>query len=166
MAKNKLKAYHGTSGTAAASIRRERRFIESTRDDEWLGSGIYFFFYRSHAEHWIAKRRLRQGEVLTVRLQYDDEAMLDLDDPDQMRALNNEIERLNQIIGDSISVDWSDKDALHKRWCLGCNLYRQLHPEIGIISYTFPQKKAGVSFFRFNERQLCVSKSEIITDIA
>jgi hypothetical protein len=166
VAQNKITGYHGTSAAAADCIRREQHFRESTNDDEWLGSGVYFFFYRRHAENWIIRRKLKQGTVLTVQLQYDDDAMLDLDDPNQMQSLNHEMESLNKLINDSISVQWPEKDALHKRWCFGCNLYRQLHPEIGIISYTFPQKKTGVSNFHFNERQLCVSQSEIIADIA
>lgn len=159
--------YHGTSGASAESIRREQHFYESRKDNEWLGYGVYFFFYQRHAEFWIEKRHLRQGTVLTVQLQYGGEEMLDLDNPADLNALNQEMERLNQIIKPYIRLGSLDKQDLWKLWCLGCNLYRRLHPEIGIISYTFPQskKKAGASGFYPNEKQLCVSRHEIIAEI-
>lgn len=167
MAKNRLKVYHGTSGAAAENIRCEQHFRESRKDNEWLGHGVYFFSYQRHAEFWIVNRGLKQGTVLTVQLQFDNEALLDLDNPADLNALNQEMDRLNQIIEPHIRLDHLDKEDLWKLWCLGCNLYRKLHPEIGIISYTFPQskKKTGISGFCSNERQLCVSKHEIIVEI-
>jgi len=165
MAQNKISAYHGTSAKAAVRIRNEKYFRESKQDNEWLGQGVYFFYYKQHAEAWIRKRNLRPGEVLIVRLEYDDKELLDLDNPAQLNELNQELEHLDEIINDKIRVDFSGRDGLQKQWCLSCNLYRKLHPEIGIISYTFSQKFSGVSQFRSNERQLCVSKPKIITEI-
>lgn len=165
MAQNTIDAYHGTTAAAAQAIRHEKCFHASVNDNEWLGHGVYFFRYRLHAESWIRKRRLNPGEVLTVRLEYDDREMLDLDDPAQLNALNREMKHLEEMIGDSIRLGTLRGDELHKRWCLGCNLYRYLHEEIGIISYTFPQSKIGAAQFRGNERQLCVSRQELITGI-
>ncbi len=167
MVKNRMKVYHGTSGAAAESIRREQRFLESRKDNEWLGHGVYFFGYQRHAEFWIVNRQLKQGTVLTVQLQFTSEEILDLDNPDDFEALNQEMARLNEIIGPHIRVGPLDRKELWKLWCLGCNLYRKLHPEIGIISYTFPQskKKVGASGFCPNEKQLCVSRHEIIVGI-
>jgi len=165
MAQNKMTVYHGTSGKAAESIRREQHFHESKKDNEWLGHGVYFFAYPLHAALWIARRKLEEGTVLTVQLCFEDKELLDLDDPEQLDALNREMSRLNQRIGDKIALPPADKDTLWKRWCLGCNLYRKLHPEIGIISYTFPQRKVGAACFHNNERQLCVSRHEMISDI-
>jgi len=167
MAQNKEKAYHGTSAAAADNIRKEQKFRESRADSEWLGWGVYFFAYEEHARRWINTRGLRPGTVLTVQLEYEDQERLDLDDPEQLEAMNREIERVNQILKNKIVIKPGEVHENWKRWCFSCNMYRKLHPEIGVISYTFPQsKKPGASYFRSNEKQICVSKHDIITEIA
>lgn len=166
MAQNKQTVYHGTSFEAAANIRKEQHFRESEKDNEWLGSGIYFFRYKGHAQRWIKNRGLEPGDVLTATLEYDDRELLDLDDPDQREAVNREMIPLIQKMRRSDGIMPSKRYGKWVHWCLVCNLYRRLHPEIGIIIYTFPQaKKPGASWFPNNERQICVSKHEIITRI-
>lgn len=167
MAQNKKTVYHGTSVTAAANIRKEHHFRESRTDNEWLGWGVYFFAYEQHAQRWIKNRGLSPGTVLTVQLEYRDEELLDLDDPDQLEALNHEIESLNRILKDKIVIKPGEVHENWKHWCFSCNMYRKFHPEIGMISYTFPQRKnPGASHFPCNERQICVSKHDMITEIA
>lgn len=166
MAQNKRKVYHGTSAAAAESIRKEQHFRESREEYEWLGWGAYFFEYERHAWRWIENQKLHPGEVLAVQLEYNDRELLDLDDPAQLDAVNREMERMNRVLKNRISVEPGEKHEKRKRWCFSCNMYRKLHPEIGIISYTFPQKRRpGQSGFAYNERQICVSKDEIITEI-
>lgn len=167
MAQNKKTVYHGTSVIAADNIRKEQHFRVSKADDEWLGWGVYFFAYEKHAQLWIKYRGYSPATILTVQLEYSDEELLDLDDPAQLDAVNHEIERLSKLLEDEIVIGPGEVHENWKRWCFNCNLYRRFHPEIGIISYTFPQsKKPGASYFSFNERQICVSKHDIITDIA
>lgn len=163
MAENKMTAYHGTSAAAAASIRKEQHFRESEEDNEWLGSGVYFFRYKGHAREWTKG----MGDVLTATLEFDDREFLDLDDPDQREALNREMEGLADVLTRG-GVIRPGKNEMRKRWCLSCNLYRKLHPEIGIISYTFPRHNPppGLSGFSSNANQICVSRHEIITNIA
>lgn len=156
--------YHGTSAAAAESIRREQRFHESRADNEWLGWGVYFFKYEDHARRWIQNRKLDPGDVLTVQLEYDDEELLDLDDPAQMSALNREMAKLNWLVKDKIRP--GEENETWKHWCLSCNMYRKMHKRIGVISFTFPQRKRNTpSWFPTNERQICVSRHEIIKKI-
>lgn len=162
MAQNKQTVYHGTTAAAAANIRKEQRFRESEEDNEWLGSGVYFFGYKGLAQSWTKGA----GDVLTATLEYDDRELLDLDDPDQREALNRMMEGLNRRILDQITIKPDDKVKEAKFWCFSCNMYRELNTEIGIISYTFPRRKPpGLSRFPNNARQLCVSKHELITNI-
>lgn len=164
MAQHKINAYHGTSLSAAESIWKEQHFNESTSDTEWLGCGVYFFAYKESAELWINRqyRRLYPGRVITVQLEYNDEDMLDLDDPAQLANLNSELKRVQDRMEKVLSAPIVD---YYKRWCLGCNWYTKLHPEIGIISYTFHRSADKVSGFQSNEKQLCVKNHEIITCI-
>lgn len=163
MAQNKKSVYHGTSFEAAASIRKERRFRPSEEDDDWLGSGVYFFRYRGHARSWTKGR----GDVVTATLEYDDQELLDLDDPDQWEKLNRVMETVMGFLTGEGKIRLRSKNETRKRWCLSCNIYRDLHPEIGVISYTFPRRNPppGPSGFPSNARQICVSKQELITDI-
>ncbi len=162
MAENKMTAYHGTSAAAAASIRKEQHFRESEADNEWLGSGVYFFRYKGHARAWTKGK----GDVLTATLEYDDQELLDLDDPDQREALNRIMAGLNQRLLDQITIKPGERNEDARFWCFSCNMYRVVHPEIGIISYTFPRRNPpGASKFPSNARQICVSRHEIITSI-
>lgn len=166
MAQNKQTAYHGTSVAAAANIRKEQHFRNSEKDNEWLGSGVYFFRYKGHAQRWIKNRGLEPGDVLTVTLEYDDRELLDLDDPDQLEAVNREMMPLINKMRLSGGIKPGKRYGKWLHWCLVCNLYRKLHPEVGIIIYTFAQKKEpGASRFPSNERQICVSRHKIITQI-
>lgn len=167
MGQNKICAYHGTSARAAARIRRERFFWESRQDNEWLGTGAYFFTARKDAEDWTVKmkHRLKDGTVLTVQLAYEDREMLDLDDSAQLSAFNCELEKLEQRIGKNGTTNFDGSNGRERQWCFACNLYRKLHPEICITSYTFHRGLSGISQFGRNERQLCVSQQRIITEI-
>lgn len=164
MAEYRISAYHGTSLSAAKAIREEQHFNESSNDTEWLGCGVYFFAYKESAELWIKRQRKRlfPGTVITVQLEYDGKDMLDLDDPAQLANLNSELKKVQDRMEKILSAPITDR---YKRWCLGCNWYTKLHPEVGIISYTFHRPVDGVSGFQPNEKQLCVKHHEIITCI-
>lgn len=167
MGKNKILVYHGTSTEAAGRIRKERLFRESRKDIEWLGKGAYFFAFKKDAEDWTMKMkyRLKDGVVLTVQLEYEDQEMLDLDDSAQLIALDQELQKLEKRIFNNCTTKFSGGVGQKRRWCLACNLYRKLHPEIAITSYTFHQGVSDISGFQFNQRQLCVSKQKSITEI-
>ena len=60
--------YHGTIQQKADAIVKEG-FIESSKDIEWLGTGIYFFAKREDAELWAeneaAKKKNKVWTLLT-----------------------------------------------------------------------------------------------------
>lgn len=171
MAQNKQTVYHGTSVAAAANIREEQHFRESRTLGEWLGWGVYFFPYKEHARRWIKTRKLDPGDVLTATLEYDDRELLDLDDPDQLEAVNCVMGKLMKTLTSQgkahPDVKNESEQEKKKRWCLSCNMYRKLHPEIGVIIYTFPRHNPppGPSGFPSNARQLCVAKHNLITNV-
>ena len=55
----KLKAYHGTLKKNVNSI-KENGFIISTKNFEWLGTGIYFFADKEFAEQWALQESLKR----------------------------------------------------------------------------------------------------------
>lgn len=164
---NSLIGYHGTTQENANKILEEKHFKESTKDNEWLGRGVYFFAFRDSAAWWIQADRYRNQDtaILKVILKYNDEHFLELDDPAQLR-------QFNKIVKDITSRSKGVKNLYLKQkknakvWCFACNLIKQIEPDIGMIAYTF-QHKDYYPDIRLcsNHRQICVSKHEIITDI-
>ena len=83
--------YHGTTLSAAESILKDGYFKHSTRNNDWLGTGAYFFSYEDHAKQWIKHRRFRgkKTQILKATLGYTSEQMLDLDNPETRRQINH-----------------------------------------------------------------------------
>lgn len=164
--------YHGTIYSSAQNILKEQQFKPSTRKNDWLGTGAYFFAYRIHAEQWIQHKRYRSQKtaILAAEMVYTNNQMLDLDDPRMLDLMNKLVEKavdkLNKSKTSGAIIDFNQKSP-SERWCFSCNLYRKLNPDIGIIKYTFPesQKKCGASGFVANQCQICVSDNGIITKI-
>ena len=155
--------YHGTTKENAEKILLECKFIDSNKNNEWLGRGVYFFAYQDHAKWWLESRRYITKEVciLFASLEYTDSQLLDLDNPAKLKEVED-------ILAEAVSmskpfqkknVNLSFK-SYYEQLCVACNTIKSLFPEIGIIIYTFSQKRVGKnSGFRFNQRQICVIKS-------
>ena len=61
--------YHGTTEDHARSILKEKQFITSTKDTEWLGRGVYFFKHARHAEFWAKAECRKSKNILILCLQ-------------------------------------------------------------------------------------------------
>lgn len=164
--------YHGTTYSAAQKIISDQQFNPSTRSNDWLGTGVYFFAYKIHAEQWTQHRRYisQKTAILAAEMVYTDAQMLDLDDPQMLDLMNTVVEKsIAKTNASKVSgaiVDFTKKSR-QERWCFACNLYRKLNPNIGIIKYTFPgsPRQQGTSGFVPNQCQLCVSDNKIITKV-
>lgn len=168
-----IKGYHGTTRINAEKIVKEQRFVESNRNTEWLGKGVYFFAYIAHAKWWTTHGRYSKQTtaVLDADLKYMDEQILDLDDPDVLDFVNEFVADLVKAaesagILDVGKVDLRGRCNDYKRWNFVCNAVKETIPEIGIISYTFrPNCPVGQSGYAQNQKQLCVSDHDIIREI-
>ena len=166
--------YHGTTEDHARSILKEKQFITSTKDTEWLGRGVYFFKHARHAEFWAkaecrkSKNIGQQPKVLKASLKCDESQVFDLDNPANLYSMNDFLKQYFKRVGATRHVDF-DKITNEQKWCLSCNLYRYFHTDIAITIYTFVSltAKEGYSGFRTTQTQLCVSdhKKEIIKTI-
>ncbi|HRM10502.1 MAG TPA: hypothetical protein PLE84_06055 [Gemmiger qucibialis] len=168
----KTTGYHGTTDTAANLIVSQNKFYVSKKDIEWLGFGTYFFAHKSYAEWW-AKLQLEvpknQGErpaILSVKLTYDENQLLDLDDPIQRNQVNELIQRLAKNTANVDNAPKANLSAIDQRklWCLACNLYRRINKDIAITAYTFPVRTNPIGFSD-TQRQFCVNNPAIISNI-
>jgi len=170
MAENCINGYHGTTLENAILIKESQEFKFSNKDTEWLGAGAYFFAYKAHAEWWITHNRFAdtETEILCATLEYDNDQLLDLDDPDQLAMLEMltkaAVREVNTYFQDTTKAKIQTPEWI---WCFTCNLIRKLSPEIGIIMYTFPDRKGLYPYSRFrgSQKQLCVSDHSIIRNI-
>lgn len=176
MANNKIVAYHGTIKQKAHIILSSGQFLKSPKPTEWLGNGVYFYAYRKHAAIW-AQRQVNKIEnqnlernpiILNAELSYTDEQVLDLDNPEQRQVFEEEVNEAWRIANNYLrSLKDTNFDSKSRRWCAACNLFRNMHPEIGITFYTFStysQYDHNLIFGK-NERQICVNVCSIITNI-
>lgn len=164
---NCIHGYHGTTQLNAEQILKSNIFIESRKNNEWLGTGVYFFQYKNHAQWWISHNRFKGKDtrILKAKLEFEDSQLLDLDDPKKLEDLEAIVKHMVDI-ANSAGDDTSAKFTDQQKWCFACNAYRALNPEIGIIIYTFHTSKLYKnSNFKENQRQICVSHSPIITKI-
>ncbi len=166
------RGYHGTTDTAAASIISQNKFYISNKSTEWLGAGTYFFAHKAYATRWAIQEASKPKHfgcspaVVSAKLTYNEEQLLDLDDPEQRNQVN---ELIKEFISITASVENSPKaDMLRaeqwEKWCFGCNLYRRMRPGIAITSFTFPIRD-NLNGFPDTQRQFCVSDPMIISNI-
>ncbi len=167
MSKYKTTGYHGTTQGISQTILSEQRFKESTRSNDWLGTGAYFFAYKQHAEQWTTHGRYNgmSTAVLEADLEYTQDQLLDLDDPQRLADVEEVVKEAISLSTSSNNPTTAHLKSEQEKWCFACNLFRSLYPKIGITIYTFPQKVMPYSRLRINQRQICVSDPSIITGI-
>ncbi len=98
----KILAYHGTNKENADSILCTKKFNKSQNDDDWLGSGVYFYTrldnailynirkYKNKSKKYPEYIELEKNKkILICEIEYDKNEVLDL----------NEIENLTKFLG-------------------------------------------------------------------
>lgn len=170
MSKIKNIGYYGTTQAKADKILREQRFINSTKNNEWLGNGVYFFAYQNDAEWWVKADRFKNQKTAIIKadLEYTDKQLLDLDDREQLEKMYKILREAFKIRGNGadFNVYITDK-PLYQQFCWACNMIKKILPSIGIIIYTFSQNKNYKYIpFTANQRQICVSDHTIIKYIS
>lgn len=169
-----LVGYHGTTSGSAETILSTKVFRDSTKKHDWLGKGVYFFAYKADAIAW-AQRQVQKpknagqsASVLSSRLEFNNDQLLDLDDPAGLEAMHNVLKKIGHVVEKHISADCTTQKgvALWKQWYLNCEVYKRLNPNIGVIIYTFRFPNIfAEEYFSRNQRQICVSDHSIIKSI-
>ncbi|WP_353462665.1 hypothetical protein PYH58_11715 [Mammaliicoccus sciuri] len=156
---SKIIGYHGTSCKAANNILSQKSFNFSTKNNEWLGRGIYFYELQSKA-NWWAKRKTN-GRVLKCVINVDDEELFNLDIPENENLIMNFADELT----DKGIVTFSSDKIERRRELL--DLF-QAENEHKVTIYTFPStnkfKKDELDYFglKRTERQICVHDKSCI----
>ncbi len=161
----KITCYHGTSKNNAEKILKEQIFLESDRETDWLGRGIYFFEEKEDALWWNSHSRFigQKMEILEVELEFPEDSWLDLDDRGTKRSVTSFVqERLRHKPLQLQNLIEMDR---YKRQCFFCNYLQNYIPEIRIRSYNFPAKFQSNNPFDFGfstRKQFCVVEQSII----
>lgn len=100
--KNIITVFHGTTKESALKILKEKHFDKSCNDDDWLGTGIYFYDNFNNAilynirkhinetrEYPTYKELSEKREILVTNIEYTDDEIVDF----------NEIENLQKLLG-------------------------------------------------------------------
>lgn len=83
----RCKVFHGTDTHSKEKIIKEQHFIESSRDDEWAGTGVYFFIDSNenvaelNAYNWAKNFKdipIYNIGILFAEIEYNNEEILDL----------------------------------------------------------------------------------------
>ena len=162
--------YHGTLKHKANRIQREG-FMQSEKETEWLGTGIYFFAQRKDAEVW-ANREVRKGKnqgsspaLLEAVISCEDDKFFDLDISANMEQLVSAVKPY-LINGNNGHAVIDGPDAKLKLRCLACNFYKKLHG-IQVLAYSFPRMKNNDMGFPVcvSQRQYAVNTNKNIIEL-
>lgn len=169
MYKVQTTGYHSTTCENAEKILSEQHFIESRKNNEWLGNGVYFFAYMADADWWRKQKRFdsKSTEILSADLEYTNIQLLDLDDTEQLEKMERIVKKFAKLDGNTYirAANLSMKKRAYQL-CWACNLMKKIAPEIGILMYTFRRKyMCKCSLFEANQKQICVSDQSIIKSI-
>lgn len=159
--------YHGTSQSCADMILIEKQFRVSSSTKEWLGEGIYFFEDRNHAIGWANIRSKRYGEkfavVLAVDILCSSEEFFDLDIPINVFQIDKCF--MQAMSNGDFGNGTPQFESIDELRCFATNFYKETHPDIKVIAYTFDSTQHTKAGFPIKQRQLCVSDQDIISNI-
>lgn len=169
-----IDGYHGTIKPYADSILFSQRFRRSKKINEWLGYGIYFYGHCEEAIWWAKIQADRHGSspaVLLAKIECDNTEYLDLDVFDNVFDVNNCFKRFLRSLKkeNTVGIDF-ESAGIDERRCFAIELYKETHPDIKLISYTFdvptrnPRAYASLAFVP-RQKQYCVVSSDIIKSI-
>ncbi|MBZ8175409.1 hypothetical protein [Staphylococcus delphini] len=157
--KIKLVGYHGTTQEAANSIIKESLFKKSSKNNEWLGHGVYFYELLEKAQWW-SKGKF-QPAIIETPILVDEEKLVNLDRPSEEDKLGGFIRVMEK---EGIFV--FDKDKI-KRRCQIMNMY-MLYVEAQVIIATllstnqkFKDVFMDMGYVR-TEKQICVYDTSCI----
>lgn len=169
-----MDGYHGTIKPYADSILFSQRFRRSKKPNEWLGYGIYFYSHYEEADWWAhnqSRRHHNQPSILRASLECDVTEFFDLDLFNNVCDVNrNFITFMNDLKKEgTVGIDFESQKIDEQR-CFAIELYKETHPEIKLIAYTFDapisKKKASKwPIFVPRQKQYCVISHDVIKNI-
>lgn len=159
-----LTGYHGTIKENAKKIIKENHYKLSTKNDEWLGDGIYFFkdiFWANYWARMVSKNWHGQPAVLKSLISCKNEEYFDLDSVDNKKKIENSLKDFANTESSVGAPNFENKEEMRSFYC---NFYAELN-NILVYSCNFP----GVGFddlgFPKTQVQYCVRDNSAIKSI-
>lgn len=129
--------------------------MASTKNNEWLGTGVYFWGNKEDANWWkncIKDVDREDTEILEVELTCEDEHYRDLDQD----AHFEEYTRICSELYSRSKIDLSfSSKAQERNFC--CNYYKRLL-KLKLLSYRFPVRNQFNYGFEKKALQYCLSE--------
>ena len=165
MAQTCIVGYHGTSESSANLILQQNCFHPSETSHEWLGKGVYFFEDRNHAIGWanIRSKREHSGNavVIAADISCNEGEIFDLDMPQNVIELENFYKQSLKFFKEGAP----QFKNVHEVRCFWSDYYKETHPNIKVMAYTFESTEHVFAGFAIKQRQLCVKDHSVISNI-
>lgn len=144
--------YHKSSIDNAQNSVRWQSFHISSKEDLWLGEGVYFWQRYYDAVWW--KGNYTNPAIVSTDIICPRDLFLDLDNPEEKKAFEEYFEQVFLELKDaklSVGVEWDSIVG-----AFSCNHFKKEYG-IRLIRYSFPQ--------RSKRPQLCSTGTEILSNI-
>lgn len=161
----KILGYHGTTQDSASSIIENNNFKKSTKKNEWLGHGVYFYELYEKAEWWasqIEKNKEKAQAIIKSNILVPEKYYLNLDKPSE----EDKLAKFIKFIEESGKKFIVPGDEIEKR-CKVMNLYMK-HGDFKVITATFTSTNKrhkeyldSIGYVR-TEKQICVHDTDCI----
>ncbi|EPY2286502.1 hypothetical protein ACTQ4P_18475 [Clostridium sporogenes] len=109
----KFTGFHGTDNSGAQAILRYKKYKASNKENEWLGTGIYFFIDENrkvaieNAYKWATNyKKIRFYSVLETIVNTNKDKIIDFNDPEWQWVYHKyREERINYTINKGIKLE-------------------------------------------------------------
>jgi hypothetical protein len=169
-----IDAYHGTSEQGAVGILKDG-YNESSKEDEWLGHGVYFFVDGvsdpfANAQEWARAQAYEDGRykyeryaVLKSEISLDEDKILDITSTEGLKAFNEAKERLFHKIEKNFRTAFKKPDTHN---CILFN-YMLHFAEVHAVKHnlyikTIRERKLKLRLNVPNTTVLCVRKENLV----
>lgn len=170
MGRLELEGFHATNNKNVDSIINEEFKIDKTRNDHWLGFGIYLFKYKIDATSWANGTYYCKDNpaIIKVNVEVEKNQYLDFDDTEEKNEFYRYFkEVLKKLSKHGRIITFKNE---YQAMCFGLNIYKK-DKNIDLIKHTFvndrTRRQAKFLEFKYgygyNEVQICITRNEVIT---
>lgn len=157
-----LTGYHGTTLVAAHSILAEGTYHLSTRDTEWLGSGIYFYPSFSDAYNWVTiDGRMPVEAILHSVIKVKSMEYLDFDSERGHEIYHAACIMISEMQGKQISANLTESQTQ----CAIARIVWDICDDIKVLAASFPTEKKivrAIKEYRMYRKEFCVRSNSCI----
>lgn len=152
-----ITGYHGTSEKCADEIIASKKYELSNGDEEWLGSGIYFYEQYIDAWKWTRQRKYNKPSILHSIIKVRKDEVIDFDTEEGKRKE----ETFKKICA---KFNMQTKSKI-KNQCALMNYIWQKCDDIKVLISSFAIDKTTMGTLhdgRIRRREFCVRNNDAI----